>query len=153
MTMPPDLHSCAPVFTPRLVEGPLNAPRVVFLDPASIPAENVEDRIARALIRHGEAVFAINRYAIAEGCRRLGRERSILELPESGSPEAIRNIGRPVHAVFVATFPSAWNTGQVRSYALSSCSPTIRLGMRAHQWLADLGASASNRLLWSYDAS
>lgn len=141
------------IFTPRLIEGPASASHVVFLDPVADPTESVEDCIARTFDHHGEAVFAINRHAIYEGYRRLGREYPLLELPEYGAPAAIRYIGRPSHAVLAATFPPAWDTGQVRSYAPSSCSSTVRLGMQAHQWLTDLGASASNRLLWPRSAS
>jgi hypothetical protein len=143
------ISSPVPPFTPRLVDGPLRAPRVAFLDPVIDEPENVFDRIARTLDQCGEAVFAINRHAIYAGHRQLGKESPILELPEFGAPDAIRYVRRLSHAVFAATLPPAWDTGQVRSYALSSSSPTVCYGIQAHQWLADIGASTSNRLLWS----
>jgi hypothetical protein len=156
MTTRPYTSPFAPLFQPRLVDGPTNAPRAVFLDPLQEPVESpsqLHDRISQTLDLHGEAVFAINRYAICEGHRRLGKVTDPLALPEYGAPDVIRNTARPLHTVFAATFPSAWDTGQVRSYALSADSPTIQLGIQAHHWITNLGAPASNRLLWQLDAS
>lgn len=143
----------APLFTPRLVEGPLHAPWAMFLDPVAECNERLLDRVTRTLDQCGEAVFAINRYAILEGYRRQGRDCPLVELPEYGAPFEVRHNGLSIHTVFSATFPVAWETGQVRSYALSSPSPTIGYGVRAHQWLTCLGPDASNRSLWSDKAA
>ena len=138
-----------PLFTPRLVEGTFRAPRVIFMDPVSKLTESFPDRFTRTFDQYGEATFAVNRYAILKGYRQRGRSCSLLELPEYGAPELVRQMGLTIHTVFAATFPPAWETGQVRSYALSSPSPTIGDGIRAHKWLTRLGPEASNRLLWS----
>ncbi|MGE4323672.1 MAG: hypothetical protein AB7E60_11675 [Sphingobium sp.] len=149
----PNPHMQMLSFTPRLVEGPTSAPRVVFLDPAPYSRESVEGRISETLDQYGEAVFAINRYGLLQANQRLGISRQFWELQAYGAPHVIHGLGRPVHTVFAATFPPPWDTAQVQSYAQSSSSPTIRAGIRAHQWLAELGSSASNRLLWSDYAS
>lgn len=148
-----DPSSRAPYFTARVIEGPSHAPRVVFLDPINDPAENTLDRVTSAIEQYGEVVFAIHRYGITEGYRRLGKFCLPVDLPEFGAPDIIRLFGKPIHSVFAATFPPLWETGQVRGYALSSSTPTMRYGMLAQQWLAEIGPSASNRLLWSACAS
>jgi hypothetical protein len=121
----------------------------MFLDPVAQLTESLLDRVARTLDSCGEIAFAMNRYAILEGYRKTGGSIPPLELPEYGAPELVRQMGLTIHTVFAATFPPAWETGQVRSYALSSPSPTIDHGILAHQWLTCLGPDASNRLLWS----
>lgn len=121
----------------------------MFLDPVAQITESLPDRVARTLDRSGEIAFAVNRYAILQGYRQTGRSIPPQELPEFGAPELVRQMGLTIHTVFAATLPSAWETGQVRSYALSSASPTIGYGTLAHQWLTCLGPDASNSLLWS----
>ena len=140
-------------FTARAVEGPLHAPRVVFLDPVNTPPENKFDRVALTIDLYGEVVFAIDRYAISDAYRRLGKFYSPVDFPEFGAPDVIRRFGDALHAVFAVTFPPPWKTGQVRSYALSSATPTVRYGVLVQQWLAEIGPAASNRLLWSAEAS
>lgn len=139
----------APVFTPRLVEGSTSAPRVVFLDPVSACPESIEGRVAQTADERGEVVFVINRYAIWDGNRRLGRTNRNSELPQYGVPDVVRHMRHELHAVFVATLPPAWLAGQVRSFAMSSIFPTISWAAAAHQWLTDLGPTASNRILWT----
>lgn len=140
-------------FTPRLIDGPENAPWVVFLDPNPEIPKNLIERVHQTFDRYREAVFAINRCAISESYRRQGKDWPPFELPEYGAPDVVRCLGCPTHPVLALTLPPAWLTGQVRSYALSSHRPTVTYGILAHRWLTDLGPSESNRLLWPGYAS
>jgi hypothetical protein len=135
-------------FTPRLLEGSVRAPRVVFLDPQLASHRSVEECVAATLRQYGEVVFAVNRYGLYDADQRAGIRRSGLDLGGLAAPLVLHHFPRPVHAVFCRTFPPAWQTCQVRGYALSHERPTARLASMAFDWLDTLGASETNRLLW-----
>ena len=153
MTVTPQPLPSLAWFTPRPIDGPENAPWVLFLDPNAEPPKNLFERVRQTLDRYWEAVFAINRCALSESYRRQGKDWPPFELPEYGAPDPIRCLGRPAHPVLALALPPPWLTGQVRSYALSSDRPTVTYGILAHQWLQNLDAYESNRLLWPGYAS
>lgn len=135
-------------FTPRLVEGSAKAPRVMLLDPIAEPLERMIDCVSRVLDLHGEVVFAFHRCAIQPRYVQLGKEFSAADLPEYGAPDVLRHTKPSPYVVFSTTFPPEWDTWLVRGYALSSKSQTTALALKAKQWIAELGAAASNRLIW-----